>query len=65
MGEAWEYKVITLKAEGAGIFSLSAGPNDKDATSIINREGMQGWELVSAVSTSPARPLRLFFKRPR
>lgn len=65
MGTSWEYKVMTLKNENAGLFSLSAAPNDDDATSILNREGAAGWELVSAESTQNLAPLKLFFKRPR
>lgn len=70
MGDAWEYKVVTLKPEQSGLFSTTTIPDDKEATAIINREGAQGWELVNAVSVSAAHairplPLRLFFKRPR
>lgn len=65
MGNSWEYKVMTLKKQNAGLFSISAAPDDAESTSIINREGAEGWELVSAVSPQNMAPLKLFFKRPR
>lgn len=65
MGSSWEYKVITLKKKGSGLFVISNIPNDGDSTSILNREGAEGWELVSAVSPQNMAPLKLFFKRPR
>lgn len=65
MGNAWEYKVLTLKTESGGFFKVTAIPNDEEATSIINREGVSGWELVSVVCPAQMQPLRLFFKRPR
>lgn len=65
MGNTWEYKVLTLKPEKPGLFSMSSVPDDDEATRIINREGSKGWELVSAVNILASQPLRLFFKRPR
>ena len=65
MGNSWEYKVLTLKSEKGNWLNWSAVPPDEEATRLINREGSQGWELVNAVASSAAQPLRLFFKRPR
>jgi hypothetical protein len=65
MDNRWEYKVMALKSEHGVRSTFGMGPDDEEATVIINREGTQGWELVSAVSIHPAKPLRLFFKRPR
>ncbi|HET8899046.1 MAG TPA: DUF4177 domain-containing protein [Rhodanobacteraceae bacterium] len=65
MDTRWEYKVLSLKSEHGIKAAFGASADDKEATEIINREGSQGWELVSAVSTYATQPLRLFFKRPR
>lgn len=65
MGNSWEYKVMTLKSEKRSFLSITGVPDDDEATRIINREGSQGWELVSAVWPVSTQPLKLFFKRPR
>ncbi len=55
--ERWEYKVITAPISLWGISKPEA------TTEVLNREGMQGWELVSVVQHG-AR-LNCFLKRRR
>ncbi len=64
MAANWEYKVITLK-HGDGGLRLSLTPTDDEATAVLNREGVLGWELVNAVCVGPAQPTMLYLKRPR
>jgi hypothetical protein len=64
MATSWEYKVITLKHGGGGLkFSLT--PDDEEVTAALNREGANGWELISAVCVGPGQPVMLYLKRPR
>lgn len=63
MTAQWEYKVLTLKRPGA--LKLSETPDDADLAAALNREGMQGWELVAAVTPSQMQPVTLYLKRPR
>lgn len=64
MSATWEYKVTTLKHGGGGL-QLTLTPTDDEAMAVLNREGAQGWELVSAVCAGIAQPTVLYFKRPR
>ncbi|MFI4958741.1 MAG: DUF4177 domain-containing protein [Lysobacterales bacterium] len=64
MSATWEYKVITLKHGGGGL-QLTLTPNDEETLAVLNREGAQGWELVTAVCAALAQPTVLYFKRPR
>ena len=64
MSATWEYKVITLKHGGGGL-QLTLTPTDDEAIAVLNREGTQGWELVTAVCAGHAQPTTLYFKRPR
>lgn len=57
-GERWDYKVIDIKA-GFLFKELEAA----NLTETLNREGMQGWELVNVVSI--AGTMKAFFKRAR
>jgi hypothetical protein len=56
--------VITLKHGGGGL-QLTLTPNDEETLAVLNREGAQGWELVTAVCAALAQPTVLYFKRPR
>jgi hypothetical protein len=64
MATSWEYKVITLKRGGGGL-RLSLTPDDDESIAALNREGANGWELVSAVCVNPGQPVMLYLKRPR
>lgn len=64
MSATWEYKVTTLKHGGGGL-QLTLTPTDDEAIAVLNREGAQGWELVTAVCAGLAQPTVLYFKRPR
>ncbi|WP_158886139.1 DUF4177 domain-containing protein [Rhodanobacter sp. L36] len=64
MAVNWEYKVITLKHGGGGL-KLTVTPDDDEAIASLNREGANGWELVSAVCTYPGQPMMFYLKRPR
>ncbi|MFC5579717.1 DUF4177 domain-containing protein [Rhodanobacter terrae] len=64
MSTTWEYKASTLKHGGGGL-QLTLTPTDEETTAVLNREGAQGWELVSAVCAGIAQPTVLYFKRPR
>lgn len=63
MSERWEYKVMTLKSEQGLRATFGMNPDDGEATDSLNREGTQGWELVSVIVYGAAQ--RLFFKRAR
>jgi hypothetical protein len=63
MAASWEYKVLTVKR--AGMFKVTETPDDHDVTTVLNKEGMQGWELVNALSYGPMRAVTLYLKRPR
>lgn len=63
MSATWEYKVTTLK-HGGGL-QLTLTPTDEETLAVLNREGAQGWELVTAVCAGIAQPTLLYFKRPR
>jgi hypothetical protein len=56
--DRWEYKVVK-PALGWRLLRRWT----EHATEVMNREGLQGWELVSAQWTG--MELALFFKRPR
>jgi hypothetical protein len=56
---SWEHKVLEVKPK------LFRDAFLTDSADVLRREGQQGWELVSAVQSSPATPLLLFFKRRR
>jgi hypothetical protein len=64
MSATWEYKVTTLKHGGGGL-QLTLTPTDEETLAVLNREGAQGWELVTAVCAGIAQPTLLYFKRPR
>lgn len=64
MSATWEYKVTTLKHGGGGL-QLTLTPTDEETLAVLNREGTQGWELVTAVCAGIAQPTVLYFKRPR
>jgi hypothetical protein len=64
MSATWEYKVTTVKHGGGGL-QLTLTPTDEETRTVLNREGAQGWELVSAVCAGIAQPTVLYFKRPR
>ncbi len=64
MSATWEYKVTTLKHGGGGL-QLTLTPTDDEAIAVLNREGAQGWELVTAVCAGIAQPTVLYFKRQR
>lgn len=55
--------MLTVQREGA--FKFSATPLDEAIAAVLNREGMQGWELVSAVTPTQMQPTTLYLKRPR
>lgn len=63
MGTNWEYKVLTAEREGT--FKMSNTPQDDQLTTILNRDGAQGWELVSAITPNYSMPTTLYLKRPR
>ena len=63
MTTQWEYKVLTVEREGT--FKVSNTPTDEQLTTLLNREGTQGWELVNAVLAHYAQPVTLYLKRPR
>lgn len=63
MSSAWEYKVITLARKGTWKFTET--PEDPELNAMLNREGNQGWELVSAVQGNIGGPVTLYLKRPR
>ena len=63
MAANWEYKVLTVKRHGA--LKLTETPEDAELVVLLNREGAQGWELVSAVGFGPMRGVTLYLKRPR
>ena len=63
MTASWEYKVLTVKR--AGMFKITETPDDHDVTTVLNKEGMQGWELVNALGYGPMRAVTLYLKRPR
>lgn len=54
----WEYKVEDLK--GGFLFKALEPAN---LTDTLNREGMQGWELINVISI--AGTMKAFFKRAR
>jgi hypothetical protein len=56
--------VTTVKHGGGGL-QLTLTPTDEETRTVLNREGAQGWELVSAVCASIAQPTVLYFKRLR
>lgn len=62
MSATWEYKVITLKHGGGGLH-LTLTPTDEETIAALNREGAQGWELVTVVCAGLAQPTLLYFKR--
>ncbi len=64
MSATWEYKVTTLKHGGGGL-QLTLTPTDEESVTVLNREGAQGWELVTAVCAGIAQPTVLYFTRPR
>jgi len=64
MSATWEYKVTTLKHGGGGL-QLTLTPTDDETIAVLNREGAQGWELVTAVCAGISQPTVLYFKRPR
>jgi hypothetical protein len=64
MSATWEYKVVTLKHGGGGL-QLTLTPTDAETLAVLNHEGAQGWELVTAVCAGIAQPTVLYFKRPR
>ncbi len=55
----WEYKLL----------QISLAYNTEQITSVVNKDGNQGWELVAVIPTgvSPATASKmlLFFKRPK
>ncbi len=55
----WEYKVEHIKTAGAT--NLVMSKKDQD---LMNRLGIEGWELVEAVPTVNGRTIIMFFKRP-
>jgi hypothetical protein len=57
--DRWEYKVVAL---GLG-WRMLRHTWTEHAAEALNREGAQGWELVS--SQWMGTQLTLFFKRPR
>ena len=63
MAASWEYKVLTVKR--AGTFKITETPDDHDVTTVLNKEGMQGWELVNALGYGPMRAVTLYLKRSR
>jgi hypothetical protein len=64
MSATWEYKVTTVKHGGGGL-QLTLTPTDEETLAVLNREGAQGWELVTAVCAGIAQPTVLYFKRSR
>lgn len=56
--QRWDYKVIDIKA-GFLFKELQA----ENLTESLNREGLQGWELVNVVAV--AGTMKAFFKRER
>ena len=64
MRSDWEYKVITLKAQG-GALKRGQTPEDDQMTTRLNREGAVGCELVNAICAGPLYPVTVFQKRPR
>jgi hypothetical protein len=64
MAANWEYKVITLKHGGGGL-KFTITPDDDEAMAALNREGANGWELVSAVCAYPGQPVMFYLKRQR
>ena len=57
--DRWEYKIVNLPLA----FRLMRSKWTVDATEAMNREGAQGWHLVS--TQWMGTQLNLFFKRPR
>lgn len=55
--ERWEYKVVVAPMSLWGISKPEA------MVEVLNREGMQGWELVNVVQHGTR--LTCFLKRPR
>ncbi len=60
----WEYKVIDVKTD---FVLFGSALKAERLTETLNREGVQGWELVNAVqnSLSGLAQIKLFLKRPR
>lgn len=61
---AWEHKSVLAK--GAGVFSGKLKTDDIEA--VLQREGADGWELVTAMQASNVSAklpgILLLFKRP-
>ncbi|MFJ7888392.1 DUF4177 domain-containing protein [Lysinibacillus xylanilyticus] len=60
----WEYKVITFSPKVNGYLV----PNiDESILNVLNENGSDGWELVSALQEEPKNDtnIKLIFKRPK
>ena len=61
-GERWSYQVVEITPRisfwKSGPIGLSQHIQDE-----LNRQGMQGWELVSVTQTPAQRGVRLYLKR--
>lgn len=60
----WEYKTIKLGATGI----LGGKVNENELDTMMNRLGMQGWELAAALDTNKdfgdTKDVVVIFKRP-
>ena len=60
MKTKWTYKVETIKPP---VFAKSTTKAEFIAD-VLNRHGLEGWELISAPTLAPAAELQFYFKRP-
>ena len=58
MSSRWNYQVIEIRVQMFGKTVTDRAQEE------LARVGLQGWELVNAVQSSPADSLRLFLKKP-
>lgn len=56
MNANWEYKVIDIVPQ------ITGTPGQK-VEETLNQMGVEGWELVAALRSSPMEPTRLYLKR--
>ena len=57
MSGRWQYKVVEVEIK------LFSGKLTERVQEELDRLGVQGWELVNTVQTSPADSFRMIFKR--
>ena len=51
----WEYKILNLKTHGSGLNATGNKIDPKDEVK-LNELGLEGWELVSAVTMNSLAP---------